>query len=48
MIDSLVFSAPLGILGRVAEKLVLRSYLERFLVLRAAGIKSFLESGSDA
>lgn len=48
MIDVLVFSAPLGILGRVAEKLVLRSYLERFLVLRAAGIKSFLESGSGA
>jgi ligand-binding SRPBCC domain-containing protein len=48
MTDVLVFAAPLGILGRVAEKLVLRRYLERFLRQRASGLKSFLEKRSDA
>jgi ligand-binding SRPBCC domain-containing protein len=43
MIDVLAFSAPLGILGRIAEKLVLRGYLERFLVIRAAAIKANVE-----
>jgi ligand-binding SRPBCC domain-containing protein len=38
MIDVVAFSAPLGILGRVAEKLVLRRYLTQLLTERAAVI----------
>jgi ligand-binding SRPBCC domain-containing protein len=44
MIDLVAFSAPLGILGRLAEKLFLRAYLERFLRLRAATIKAAVEA----
>jgi ligand-binding SRPBCC domain-containing protein len=44
MVDVLVFSAPLGILGRIAEKLVLRRYLARLLALRAATIKDAAEA----
>jgi ligand-binding SRPBCC domain-containing protein len=43
MTDVLVFAAPLGILGRIAEKLVLRRYLERLLKVRAAVIKEAAE-----
>jgi len=43
MIDALAFSAPLGILGRIAEKLVLRRYLMRLLTVRAAVIKEAIE-----
>ncbi len=46
MKDILVFAAPLGILGRLAEKAVLRSYLERMLRVRAEVIKEALESPS--
>ncbi|HKR66905.1 MAG TPA: SRPBCC family protein, partial [Thermoanaerobaculia bacterium] len=46
MTDILVFSAPLGILGRIAETLVLRRYLARFLAERANGIKRVLENAS--
>lgn len=42
MIDVLAFSAPLGFLGRIAEKLVLRRYLTRLLVGRAEVIKDAL------
>ncbi|HEX8409881.1 MAG TPA: cell division protein, partial [Thermoanaerobaculia bacterium] len=41
MTDVLVFAAPLGILGRIAEKLFLRSYLERLLTARAQTIADF-------
>jgi ligand-binding SRPBCC domain-containing protein len=44
MIDTLAFSAPFGILGRIAEALVLRRYLEKLLVTRAAVIKAAAES----
>ena len=44
MTDVLVFTAPLGILGRIAERLVLRRYLERLLKARAAIIKKACES----
>ena len=44
MTDRLVFSAPLGILGRIAETLVLRAYLERMLASRAAILKEALEN----
>jgi len=44
MTDVLVFSAPLGILGRIAETLVLRRYLTRLLEARAKIIKEAAES----
>jgi len=44
MADVLAFSAPLGVLGRIAEKLVLRRYLERLLTRRAAAIREAAES----
>ena len=43
MTDVLAFSAPLGILGRIAEKLVLTRYLERLLASRGAAIKEAAE-----
>jgi ligand-binding SRPBCC domain-containing protein len=45
MIDDLAFSAPFGILGRIAERLVLRAYLERMLASRAKILKEVLEEG---
>jgi ligand-binding SRPBCC domain-containing protein len=44
MLDLFTFAAPLGILGRIAETLVLRRYLERLLTNRAAIIKQFVEA----
>jgi ligand-binding SRPBCC domain-containing protein len=44
MIDTLAAAAPLGILGRIAEALVLRRYLERLLRDRATAIKEALEA----
>ena len=44
MIDVLHFSAPLGILGRLAEKLFLRRYMTRLLTERATVIQSSLQS----
>ena len=44
MIDSLVFAAPLGILGIVAERLFLRRYLRDLLTARAASLKATLEA----
>lgn len=43
MKDVLVFSAPLGILGRIAETLFLQRYLRRLLTARASAIKEALE-----
>lgn len=43
MIDVLAFSAPFGILGRIAERLVLRRYLTRLLSMRAQVIKAAVE-----
>jgi ligand-binding SRPBCC domain-containing protein len=45
MRDLLVFAAPLGVLGLLAEALVLQRYLERLLVGRAAVIKEAAERG---
>ena len=39
MLDVVVFAAPLGILGRIAETLVLRRYLDRLLRKRAEIIR---------
>ena len=43
--DVFRFAAPLGILGRIAEALVLRRYMTRFLQARNAVIKRVAESG---
>ena len=44
MTDVLAFAAPLGILGRIAEVLVLRRYLTRLLEARANVIKEAAEA----
>jgi ligand-binding SRPBCC domain-containing protein len=44
MTDVLVFAAPLGILGRLAEKVLLHRYMERLLTTRAEIIKAALEN----
>jgi ligand-binding SRPBCC domain-containing protein len=43
MTDVMVFSAPLGPLGRLAEKLVLRRYLEQLLIDRGRTIREWAE-----
>lgn len=43
MVDELAFAAPLGILGVIAEKLVLRRYLEKLLADRARVIREAVE-----
>jgi len=43
MKDILVFEAPLGVLGLIAERLVLRRYLTRLLLDRAAVIRQAVE-----
>ena len=48
MIDVFDYSAPLGVLGRLAEWLVLNRYMRRLLVERGAGIQAVAESGDDA
>jgi len=45
MRDVFEFSAPLGILGRLAEWAVLTGYLRRFLEERAQVLKRLAESG---
>jgi len=42
--DELRFTAPLGIFGLAAERLVLRNYLTRFLRERNAFVKEIAES----
>jgi ligand-binding SRPBCC domain-containing protein len=42
--DRFRFAAPLGVLGRIAETLVLRRYMTRFLERRNAVIKRVAES----
>ena len=46
MIDVFDFTAPMGFLGSIAERLVLTSYLRRFLVDRAHALKQLAESGA--
>lgn len=43
MRDRFEFSAPLGILGRMAEKLFLTAYMTRFLEIRNAHLKAAAE-----
>lgn len=44
MRDEFDFTAPLGFLGRIAERMFLRSYMTRFLKVRNAGLKRIAET----
>ncbi|MGE9266700.1 MAG: SRPBCC family protein [Verrucomicrobiales bacterium] len=44
MTDEFRYSAPLGILGRIAEGLFLTSYLKNFLTKRAMALKEMAET----
>jgi ligand-binding SRPBCC domain-containing protein len=44
MKDEFYFSAPLGILGRIAERLFLSQYMKTFLSKRAIALKRLAES----
>ncbi|MDB6108664.1 MAG: cell division protein [Pedosphaera sp.] len=44
MIDQFDFAAPLGWLGRCAERLFLKSYMRRFLIQRNQILKGIAES----
>lgn len=44
MKDVVTFAAPLGILGKLVERVVLRGYLARLLTARAEAIKHAVES----
>jgi len=45
MHDEFHFTAPLGILGRIAERAFLTRYMRRFLEQRALALKTLAESG---
>jgi len=45
MVDNIEFEAPLGPLGRIAERLVLRSYLPKLIVERNDFLRTDLEAG---
>ena len=47
MIDLFTFSAPLGILGRLAETLVLTRYMKGLLLTRNRYLKQVAEAGTD-
>ena len=47
MVDVFDFTAPLGILGSLVDRLVLHRYLKRFLETRALALKHFAESESE-
>ena len=48
MRDVFEFSAPLGLLGRLAERLFLTAYMRRFLVLRNRSLQEIAESSTRA
>jgi ligand-binding SRPBCC domain-containing protein len=48
MIDLFAFRAPLGILGKLAETLVLTRYMKRLLLTRNRYLKQVAEEGTDA
>ena len=45
MTDTLTFTSPLGLLGRVADALFLERYMRRFLLARNRELKRIAESG---
>ena len=48
MIDLFTFRAPLGILGRLAEVLILTRYMRGLLLARNRYLKQVAEAGTDA
>jgi ligand-binding SRPBCC domain-containing protein len=44
MVDVFDFTAPLGLLGWIADRLILKAYLRRFLENRAQSLKQLAES----
>jgi ligand-binding SRPBCC domain-containing protein len=44
MVDEFAFTAPLGWIGRMAERLFLTAYMRRFLTSRASRLKDMAES----
>lgn len=44
MVDRLEFESPLGILGRIVDRLFLAGYLRRFLIRRNQALKELAES----
>lgn len=48
MIDRIQFDAPLGPIGRLVEGLVLRSYMQKLIVLRSEYLKAEAERRSRA
>lgn len=44
MVDRFRFQAPLGVLGRVAERLFLTTYMDRLLKKRARALKAMAET----
>jgi ligand-binding SRPBCC domain-containing protein len=48
MIDLFDYAAPCGLLGRLAERLILNRYMRRLLVERGRVIKAVAESGDYA
>ena len=47
MVDIFWFQAPLGFLGRVAEKLALTRHMRTLLLTRNRYLKQVAESGAD-
>lgn len=45
MVDIFDYESPLGILGKIADKLFLEKYIKSLLEIRNATIKEFAESG---
>lgn len=45
MVDTLTFEAPLGVLGWMAERIVLKRYMTAFLKSRNQKLKTIVESG---
>lgn len=43
MTDRFVYTSPLGVLGKVADKLFLEKYMQRFIVNRAIDLKRIAE-----
>lgn len=44
MIDLIDFESPYGIIGKIVNRLFLRSYIEKFLIERNAVIKDYAET----
>lgn len=45
MKDVFMYEAPLGVIGKLAERLILTNYLKKFLLERNAILKQYAETG---